>query len=98
MRGSRDADLGRHGKTSRAAASGQLPDLGSQLGGEALPGIGVLTRIGVCVPDITRQAQPTPDDPASPAPVLIVEVQSESNTRAELDAKVDATSPQARAR
>jgi Uma2 family endonuclease len=61
-----------------------------QLGGEALPGLGVLTRIGVRVPDIVWQPQPTPDDPASPAPPLVVEVQSESNTRAELDAKVAA--------
>ncbi|MFN3566313.1 MAG: Uma2 family endonuclease [Burkholderiaceae bacterium] len=62
----------------------------AQLGGEALPGIGVLTRIGVRVPDIVWQPQPTPDDPATPAPPLVVEVQSESNTRAELDAKVAA--------
>lgn len=61
-----------------------------QLGGEALPGLGVLTRIGVRVPDIVWQPQPTDDDPASPAPPLIVEVQSEANTRAELDAKVAA--------
>ncbi len=61
-----------------------------QLGGEALPGIGVLTRIGVRVPDIVWQPHPTPDDPASPAPPLVVEVQSDSNTRAELDAKVGA--------
>lgn len=61
-----------------------------QLGGEALPGLGVLTRIGVRVPGIVWQPQPTDDDPASPAPPLIVEVQSESNTRAELDAKVAA--------
>lgn len=60
------------------------------LGGEALPGLGVVTRIGVRVPDIVWQPQPTPDDPASPAPPLIVEVQSESNTRAELDAKIAA--------
>ncbi len=62
----------------------------AQLGGEALPGIGVLTRIGVRVPDVAWQSQPTPDDPASPAPPLVVEVQSESNTRAELDAKIAA--------
>jgi Uma2 family endonuclease len=61
-----------------------------RLGGEALPGLGVLTRIGVRVPDIVWQPQPTDDDPASPAPPLIVEVQSEGNTRAELDAKVAA--------
>lgn len=61
-----------------------------QLGGEALPGLGVLTRIGVRVPGIVWQPHPTDDDPASPAPPLIVEVQSESNTRAELDAKVAA--------
>jgi Uma2 family endonuclease len=34
--------------------------------------------------------QKGPDKPASPAPPLVVEVQSESNTRAELDAKVAA--------
>jgi Uma2 family endonuclease len=67
-----------------------MQQIETQLGGEALPGIGVLTRIGVRVPDIVWQAQPTPDDPASPAPPLVVEVQSESNTRAELDAKVAA--------
>ncbi|HXF46518.1 MAG TPA: Uma2 family endonuclease [Burkholderiaceae bacterium] len=62
----------------------------TRLGGEALPGLGVLTRIGVRVPDIVWQPQPTDDDPASPAPPLIVEVQSDANTRAELDAKVAA--------
>lgn len=67
-----------------------MQQIETQLGGEALPGIGVLTRIGVRVPDIVWQPQPTPDDPASPAPPLVVEVQSESNTRAELDAEVAA--------
>lgn len=67
-----------------------MQQIETQLGGEALPGLGVLTRIGVRVPDIVWQPQPTEDDPASPAPPLIVEVQSESNTRAELDAKVAA--------
>ncbi len=61
-----------------------------KLGGEALPGFGVLTRIGVRVPDICWQAQPTPDDPADPAPTICVEVQSESNTRRELDEKISA--------
>jgi len=61
-----------------------------QLGGEALPGFGVLTRIGVRVPDICWQAEPTLDDPAEPAPTICVEVQSESNTRRELDEKVSA--------
>jgi Uma2 family endonuclease len=67
-----------------------MQQIEAQLGGEALPGLGVLTRIGVRVPDIVWQPQPTDDDPASPAPPLIVEVQSESDTRAELDAKVAA--------
>jgi Uma2 family endonuclease len=67
-----------------------MQQIEAQLGGEALPGLGVLTRIGVRVPDIVWQPQPTDDDPSSPAPPLIVEVQSESNTRAELDAKVGA--------
>jgi Uma2 family endonuclease len=43
----------------------------------------------VRVPGIVWQPQHTDDDPA-PAPPLIVEVQSESNPRAELDAKVAA--------
>jgi Uma2 family endonuclease len=69
------------------AVQQQLED---KLGGEALPGIGVLTKIGVRTPDVCWQREPTPDDPASPAPEICVEVQSDSNTRRELDAKVAA--------
>ncbi len=61
-----------------------------QLGGEALPGIGVVTRIGVRVPDVCWQPRPTDDDPAQPAPDICVEVRSPDNTRAELDAKIAA--------
>lgn len=64
--------------------------IANKLGGEALPGIGVLTRIGVRTPDICWRREPTSDDPAFPAPEICVEVQSESNTRRELDSKVAA--------
>ncbi|HEU0203610.1 MAG TPA: Uma2 family endonuclease [Burkholderiaceae bacterium] len=42
------------------------------------------------MPDICWQWEVTLEDPASPAPEICVEVQSESNTRRELDAKVAA--------
>jgi Uma2 family endonuclease len=61
-----------------------------RLGGEALPGIGVVTRIGVRVPDVCWQPRPTDDDPAQPAPDICVEVRSPDNTRAEFDAKIAA--------
>jgi Uma2 family endonuclease len=61
-----------------------------QLGGGALPGLGVVTRVGVRVPDVIWQPRPTADDPASPAPDICVEVQSPDNTRRELDEKVAA--------
>jgi Uma2 family endonuclease len=59
-----------------------------QLGGEALPGMGVVTNVGVRVPDVCWQRNPTQDDPASPAPTICVEVQSEGNSRRELDEKI----------
>ncbi len=70
-----------------AAIQRQIED---QLGGEALPGIGVLTQIGVRIPDICWDATPAAGDPASPAPTICIEVQSESNTRRELDEKISA--------
>lgn len=62
----------------------------AKLGGEALPGVGVLTRIGVRVPDVAWEEQPTSSDPTSPAPTICVEVQSESNTRREMNEKLAA--------
>ncbi len=64
--------------------------LRERLGGDALPGIGVLTRIGVRVPDVCWNAQPHTEDPVVPAPAICIEVQSESNTRKELDEKLAA--------
>lgn len=67
-----------------------MAQIEEQLGGEALPGIGVVTSIGVRVPDVCWQPCPTDDDPAQPAPDICVEVRSPDNTRAELDAKIAA--------
>jgi Uma2 family endonuclease len=61
-----------------------------QIGGEALPGIGVLTRIGVRLPDLCWAPSLGFGEPTSPAPDICIEVQSESNTRQELDAKLAA--------
>ncbi len=61
-----------------------------QLGGEALPGIAVVTSIGVRIPDVVWQKAWTGIDPVSPAPAICVEVQSEDNTRRELNEKVAA--------
>jgi len=61
-----------------------------RLGGEALPGIGVLTRIGVRLPDLCWAPSLGIGEPTSPAPAICIEVQSESNTRQELDAKLAA--------
>lgn len=60
------------------------------LGGEPLPGVAVLTSIGVRVPDIAWQESWTGTDPVTPAPTICVEVQSEENTRRELNEKVAA--------
>ena len=61
-----------------------------QLGGDALPGAGVVTRIGVRVPDVCWNPEPHTEDPVVPAPAICIEVQSESNTRKELDEKLAA--------
>ncbi len=60
------------------------------LGGEALPGVAVLTSVGVRIPDVAWQQSWSGVDPVSPAPTLCVEVQSEENTRRELSEKVAA--------
>jgi Uma2 family endonuclease len=67
-----------------------LMQLREQLGGDPLPGIGVVTRIGVRVPDVCWNAEPHADDPVVVAPAICIEVQSESNTRKELDEKLAA--------
>jgi Uma2 family endonuclease len=62
----------------------------AHLGGEALPGIGVLTSIGVRVPDVCWSHRIIVEELEPPAPEICVEVQSESNTLRELDEKVTA--------
>jgi Uma2 family endonuclease len=64
--------------------------LREQLGGDALPGVGVVTRIGIRVPDVCWNPQPHAEDPVSPAPAICIEVRSESNTSKELDEKLAA--------
>ena len=61
-----------------------------QLGGDALPGVGVVTRIGIRVPDVCWNPEPHTADPLVTAPAICIEVQSESNTRKELDEKLAA--------
>ncbi len=67
-----------------------LVQLREQLGGDALPGVAVVTRIGIRVPDVCWNPQPHTEDPVIPAPAICIEVQSESNTRKELDEKLAA--------
>ena len=62
----------------------------AKLGGEALPGTGVLTSIGVRIPDVVWQPSWSKDDPASPAPQICVEVLSPDNTRREVSDKTAA--------
>ncbi len=62
----------------------------SKLGGEALPGTGVLTSIGVRIPDVVWQPSWSKNDPASPAPQICVEVLSPDNTRREISEKTSA--------
>lgn len=64
--------------------------IGATLGGEPLPGLGVLTSIGVRVPDVVWQERWDRDDPVSPAPALCVEVLSPDNTRREIEEKTAA--------
>ena len=69
---------------------GLLTQFEAQLGGEALPGMGVLTSIGVHIPDVVWQAYWQNVDPASPAPTICVEVLSPDNTRREIAEKTAA--------
>jgi len=62
----------------------------THLGGEVLPGIGVLTRIGVRIPDVVWNPRFDGIDPIDPAPQICVEIQAESNSRRELDEKIGA--------
>lgn len=67
-----------------------LLQIHAQLGGEPLAGIGVLTTIGVRIPDVAWQAKWSGLDPVDPAPTLCIEVWSPDNTRREIDAKARA--------
>jgi Uma2 family endonuclease len=62
----------------------------SRLGGEPLPGLGVLTSIGVRIPDVVWQPSWEGDDPASPAPQICAEVLSPDNMRREISEKTAA--------
>jgi len=64
--------------------------MNEQLGGEPFPGVGVLTHRGVLIPDVAWSPRMADQDPQMVAPQICVEVQSESNTRRELDEKVGA--------
>lgn len=64
--------------------------LREQLGGDALPGVNVLTRIGIRIPDVAWNPEPRDDDPAIPAPQICVEIESAGNTRKELNEKLAA--------
>jgi Uma2 family endonuclease len=64
--------------------------LRDQLGGDPLPGIGVVTRIGVRLPDVCWNSQPHAEDPTAVAPAICIEVQSPDNTCKELDEKLAA--------
>jgi len=64
--------------------------IADRLGGEALPGIAIVTSIGVRVPDVVWQQTWNNDDPARRAPTICAEVESESNTRREMNEKVAA--------
>lgn len=67
-----------------------LLQIEAQLGGEALPGVGVLTAIGVRIPDLVWQPQWSAEDPATPAPAICVEVMSPDNTKREIAEKTAA--------
>lgn len=67
-----------------------MKQIETQLGGEPLPGVGVLTRIGVRIPDVVWQPQWTDEEPADPAPMLCIEVLSPENRRREIEEKTGA--------
>ena len=67
-----------------------MRQIDAQLGGRSLPGIGVLTSIGVRIPDVVWHPSWDDDEPADPAPTLCVEVLSPDNKRREIDEKTRA--------
>lgn len=67
-----------------------MKQIEQHLGGESLPGNGVLTRIGVRIPDVVWKPRWTHDDPTSPAPDICVEVLSPDNRRREIEDKTAA--------
>lgn len=64
----------------------------TQRGGEPLPGLGVITTIGVRIPDVVWQPEWTDrdGDPLEKAPTLCIEVWSPDNSRGEIDGKTRA--------
>jgi Uma2 family endonuclease len=67
-----------------------MKQIDAQLGGHPLPGVGVLTSIGVRVPDVVWQTSWNLDEPTDPAPTLCIEVLSPDNRRREIDEKTRA--------
>ena len=67
-----------------------LKQIEAQLGGQPLPGVGVLTPIGVRLPDVVWESDWTYDEPTDPAPTLCVEVLSPDNKRREIEEKTRA--------
>ena len=78
-----------HTKHQRVVYAIQV-QIAAALGGEALPGVGVLTSIGVRIPDVAWQREWGDADPNSPAPTICVEVLSRDNTRREIADKTKA--------
>lgn len=76
--------------THQRIVTALIVQLREQLGGDPLPGVGVVTRIGVRVPDVCWNAEPHAEDPVVPAPAICIEVESAGNTRKELDEKLAA--------
>ena len=76
--------------THQRIVTALIVQLRDQLGGDPLPGVGVVTRIGVRVPDVCWNVEPHAEDPVVPAPAICIEVESAGNTRKELDEKLAA--------
>lgn len=76
--------------THQRVVTALIVQLREQLGGDVLPGVGVVTRIGIRVPDVCWNPEPHVEDPAVPAPAICIEVESAGNTRKELDEKLSA--------
>ncbi len=76
--------------THRPIVTPLIVQLRDQLDGYPLPGVGVVTRIGVRVPDVCWNAELRAEDPVVPAPAVCIGVESAGNTRKELDEKLAA--------